>query len=155
MMTTLSIDGKISLLGKDNSGRWQMKLLSRNLKPHLMPLQHNRSLVVYNEYGNRLWEYRARGKYDDIPGKYIYFSEKWHEKSFFLSSIFLRTFSLSLLPLLLSIPFVVVSLIHFCNWHNYNALPIGISFSTYAHAIVIVFQELWNFLVPVLFRICF
>ena len=41
-----------------------------------MPLQHNRSLVVYNEYGNRLWEYRARGKYDDIPGKYIYFSEK-------------------------------------------------------------------------------
>ena len=63
-------DGKISLLGKDNSSRWQMKLLSRNSKPHLMLLQNNGNLVVYNKCGNRLWESRTRGKCD--TGIYVF-----------------------------------------------------------------------------------
>ena len=66
-------DGKISLLGKDNSSRWQMKLSSRNSKPHLMLLQNNGNLVVYNECGNRLWESRTRGKCDNISGIYMFF----------------------------------------------------------------------------------
>ena len=63
-------DGKIYHLGKDNSSRWQSKLSSTNSKPHLMLLQNDGNLVVYNECGNKLWESRARGKCDTIPGIY-------------------------------------------------------------------------------------
>ena len=124
-------DGKISLLGKDNSSRWQMKLLSRNSKPHLMLLQNNGNLVVYNECGNRLWESRTRGKCDNISGIYIYI---------YLFLIYMH-FSLNLLPFLLSISFSVITLIHFCNSHHYNALPIRTCFSICAHAVLDMLEK--------------
>ena len=122
-------DGKISLLGKDNSSRWQMKLSSTNSKPHLMLLQNNGNLVVYNKCGNRLWESRTRGKCDNISGIYIY-----------LFLIYMH-FSLNLLPFLLSISFSVITLIRFCNSHHYNALPIRICFSICAHAVLDVLEK--------------
>ena len=122
-------DGKISLLGKDNSSRWQMKLLSRNSKPHLMLLQNNGNLVVYNKCGNRLWESRARGKCDNIPGIYMFFLYIY------------MYFSLNLLPFLLSISFVVITLIRFCDSHYYNALSIEMRFSISAQAILNMLEE--------------
>ena len=121
-------DGKISLLGKDNSSRWQMKLLSRNSKPHLMLLQNNGNLVVYNECGNRLWESRTRGKCDNISGIYISFS-------------YIYAFFTQLVAILAVNFFFCDNLIHFCNSHHYNALPIRICFSICAHAVLDMLEK--------------
>ena len=66
-------DGKICLLGKDNSSRWKSKVLSRKSKPHMMLLQNDGNLVVYNECGNSIWESKTKGKCGTIPGIYIFF----------------------------------------------------------------------------------
>ena len=63
-------DGKIYLLGKDNSIR--PKIQSRNSKGHLMLLQNDGNLVVYNDCGNSIWESKTRGKCDTVPGIYIF-----------------------------------------------------------------------------------
>ena len=65
-------DGKIYLLGKDNSIRWRLKIQSRNSKGHLMLLQNDGNLVVYNDCGNSIWESKTRGKCDTVPGIYIF-----------------------------------------------------------------------------------
>ena len=65
-------DGKIYLLGKDNSIRWRLKIQSRNSKGHLMLLQNGGNLVVYNDCGNSIWESKARGKCDTLPDIYIF-----------------------------------------------------------------------------------
>ena len=66
-------DGKICLLGKDNSSRWKSRILSRKSKPDLMLLQNDGNLVVYDKCGNTIWESKTKGKCGTIPGIYIFY----------------------------------------------------------------------------------
>ena len=75
-------DGKIHLLGKDNSSRWQTSVSSNN--SHLMLLQNDGNLAVYNECGNRFWNSNTSGKCETIPGIYSF------HKIVTLENIFLR-----------------------------------------------------------------
>ena len=49
-------DGKIYLLAKDNHSRLEIGTSLTNSRPHLMLIQNDGSLVIYDECGNRHWE---------------------------------------------------------------------------------------------------
>ena len=65
-------DGKIYLLAKDNHSRLEIDTSLTNSKPHLMLMQNDGNLVVYDECGNRHWESKTGGLCSSTPG--IYFS---------------------------------------------------------------------------------
>ena len=65
-------DGQFYLLGKNKSYKWKLEILSANSKAHLMLLQNNGNLAVYNKCGDNLWESRTKGNCGIIPGIYIY-----------------------------------------------------------------------------------
>ena len=49
-------DGKIYLLGKDNSSRWNTKASFTNSKPQMMLIQDDGNVVIYDKCGNRQWQ---------------------------------------------------------------------------------------------------
>ena len=61
-------DGKIYLLGKDNNSRLEIGTSLTNLRPHLMLIQNDGNLVIYNECGNRHWESRTGKLCSGTPG---------------------------------------------------------------------------------------
>ena len=65
-------DGKIYLLAKDNHSRLEIGTSLTNSKPHLMLMQNDGNLAVYDECGNRHWESKTGGLCSITPG--IYFS---------------------------------------------------------------------------------
>ena len=67
--TTNTDDYYVDFLIVDNDG----KICLRKSKPHMMLLQNDGNLVVYNECGNSIWESKTKGKCGTIPGIYIFF----------------------------------------------------------------------------------
>lgn len=67
----LDNDGKINLLGKDNSIRWKSETLPTNWKAYLMQIQNDGNLVVDNECGKILWYSKTGRKIDNVPGIYL------------------------------------------------------------------------------------
>ena len=61
-------DGKIYLLAKDNHSRLEIGTSLTNSRPHLMLIQNDGSLVIYDECGNRHWESRTKGLCSGTPG---------------------------------------------------------------------------------------
>lgn len=49
-------DGKIYLIGKDNSSRWKTKTSLTNSKPQIMLTQNDGNVVIYDKCGNRIWQ---------------------------------------------------------------------------------------------------
>ena len=61
-------DGKIYLLAKDNHSRLEIGTSLTNSRPHLMLLQNDGNLVIYDECGNRHWESRTGKLCSGTPG---------------------------------------------------------------------------------------
>ena len=65
-------DGKIYLLAKDNHSRLEIGTSLTNSRPHLMLVQNDGNLVIYDECGNRHWESKTGKLCSGTPG--IHFS---------------------------------------------------------------------------------
>ena len=61
-------DGKIYLLAKDNHSRLEIGTSLTNSRPHLMLIQNDGNLVIYDECGNRHWESRTGKLCSGTPG---------------------------------------------------------------------------------------
>ena len=65
-------DGKIDLLGKDNSSRWYTKASPTNLKSRMMLILNDGNVVVYDTCGNRQWQSPTGAPCTITPGINFY-----------------------------------------------------------------------------------
>ena len=65
-------DGKIYLLGKDNSSRWYTKTSPTNLKSRMMLILNDGNVVVYDTCGNRQWQSPTGAPCTSTPGINFY-----------------------------------------------------------------------------------
>ena len=65
-------DGKMYMLGKDNSSRWNTGATFTNSKPDFILMQNDGNLVVYDTGGVMHWESKTKEKCISIPGKYFF-----------------------------------------------------------------------------------
>lgn len=65
-------DGKIYLIGKDNSSRWKTKTSLTNSKPQIMLTQNDGNVVIYDKCGNRIWQSGTGGLCTSTPGIQFY-----------------------------------------------------------------------------------
>ena len=65
-------DGKIYLLGKDNSSRWNTKTSSTNSESEMMLIQNDGNVVVYDKCGNKQWQSPTGAPCTSTPGMNFY-----------------------------------------------------------------------------------